>query len=209
MGDKKNNWLFPKNLWTSSFTFWWWVSLATVLLFDILWMLQTTFRPFSFFVFYPFLFLQAFLLTIPSMITRRGWLNLILLLLVDFFMIANLMYCRTYYNAIPLQSYGLVGNLSDFGPSVADSFRWYFLSLPVLTILAFCIYASIKPWFWGKKNPSWWMYLASIIILGLIGWAGDVWRGGTMKQISDISGRYYAAAVVPMYSLGGFWPMII
>lgn len=140
----------------------------------------------------------------PLDVYQTGWLNLILLLLVDLLFIANLMYCRTYYNAIPLQSYGLVGNLSDFGPSVSDSFKWYFLSLPALPIIAFIIYISIKPWFWGKKNPAWLPYLASIIMLGLIGWAGDVWRGGTMKQISELSGRYYAAAVVPMYSLGGF-----
>ena len=51
------------------------------------------------------------------------------------------MYFRTYYTAIPLNSYGLSGNLADFTGSVYDSFRWYdiffpYLPLPVSPLLA-------------------------------------------------------------------------
>lgn len=69
------------------------------------------------------------------------------MLLLDILLIVNLMYFRTYYTAIPLNSYGLSGNLADFTGSVYDSFRWYDIFFPLSTI------ASILYWHY-KRNTA-------------------------------------------------------
>lgn len=50
--------------------------------------------------------------------------------------LANLLYYRTYFTAIPLESYRLAGNLRDFLPAVRDSLRPPDLALPLATLLA-------------------------------------------------------------------------
>ena len=57
----------------------------------------------------------------------------------DLLLICNLMYCRTYFTAIPLDSYLLAGNLSDFKASVVDSMRWYDILLPLSTLAAIIV----------------------------------------------------------------------
>lgn len=64
--------------------------------------------------------------------------------LLDFLLIANLMYFRTYYTAIPLNSYGLSGNLADFTGSVIDSLRWYDSLFPLSTLIAAIIHLRTK-----------------------------------------------------------------
>lgn len=195
--------LFPERLWTGGFTYWWIVSLATMFMFDIFWMMQTTFRPMSYFAFYPVIFLCAFFLALPSLISRNGVLQALWLLFFDLLFIANLMYCRTYYNAIPLHSYGLAGNLSDFHASVADSFKWYFIFLPVLTLVAFSYYLFSKRI--SKKLPSPLLYFLYVCVLAIITWAGDAWRGGIMKRMEWMSNyAYLSSSITPIYSLGGF-----
>lgn len=195
--------LFPKDFWTGSFLYWWIVSLATVLMFDIFWMLQTTFRPFSYFAFWPVLFLSAFILALPSLFSRNGILQTLWLLFFNLLFVANLMYCRTYYNAIPLQSYGLVGNLADFKESVADSFKWYFIFQPLLTIGAF-VYYLFSP-YKSKKLPRLTAYPIYVFLLLFITWISDIGRGGTLKRMEFMANyAYLSSSITPIYSLGGY-----
>lgn len=196
--------IFPRKLWTSDFTYWWVISLCTVFLFDIFWMMQTTFRPMSMFAFYPVLFLSAFFLSFPSLFAKKGVVQTLWLLFFDALFIANLMYCRTYYNAIPLHSYALIGNLADFKSSVTDSFKWYFIFLPILTIGAFVILKiSFKK---TNRAPSLFIYALYIIFLGVITWAADAWRGGTLKRMDMMANyAYLSSSITPVYSLAGYW----
>ena len=202
---KKLQWrhIFPKKLWDYSFTYWWVISLITLFVFDLLWMAQTTFRPLSLFQFWVFLILGATVLASPSVFSRKGYSNALLLLVVDIVMTANLMYCRTYFNAIPARSYLLVGNLTDFTASVTDSFRWYYAILPVFTILAYLFYISNIP---GKKRPGGWRsYLASLFVLACIAWGIDASTGGTLAKISEMSeSPYEATCIVPVYGIPGY-----
>lgn len=196
--------LFPKTLWTTTFTYWWIISLATVLMFDVFWMLQTTFRPFSYFVFWPVWFLSAFVLSLPSLFLKKGIVQAAWLLFFDLLFIANLMYCRTYYNAIPLQSYLIVGNLADFSSSVVESFKWYFSFLLILTLSSFIIFNFIKKR--GEKKPNPLIYVANVIILAIIIWLGDASRGGTLKRM-EYCMEYSAnlsSSVPIIYSILGF-----
>ena len=81
----------------------------------------------------------------PWVIFRRLWVEAVFLFLLDFFLISNLMYCRTYLTAIPLDSYSYVSNLSDFTASVTDSFRLSDLILPFLTGAGLLVARSAKP----------------------------------------------------------------
>lgn len=110
--------------------------LLKFLIFNTLWCLETTFTPFS----HPEMWLSTItatgLLLIPLVFFRMWKTEIIIFFLLDILFIANLAYFNTYFNAIPLSSYALVGNLSDFGDSVAASFRLKYLLLPLTSLAA-------------------------------------------------------------------------
>lgn len=95
------------------------------LLFDVLWCIPNTFAPFSTLEFWVSKIMATLLLLAPYRYFRAWRTELFVMLLLDALLVANLMYSRTYYTAIPLSSYALSGNLADFTASVYDSFRWY------------------------------------------------------------------------------------
>ena len=80
----------------------------------------------------------------PYVVSRRFWIAVTVLFLADGVLVANLMYCRTYFTAIPLDSYLLAGNLSDFTASVVDSMRWLDILIPLTTVAA---------WIIGRRMP--------------------------------------------------------
>lgn len=195
--------LFPASLWTVRFSYWWVASLLTLLAFDLLWMSQTTFRPFCFLPFWPYLLLATTLLALPALFTKSRWVHAALLLIVDGVMVANLMYCRTYFNAIPAQSYLLAGNLSDFTDSVVDSFSWLYLLLPLLTATAVALYPSVAGR--GNARPRPLPYLVTVAILSLLAWAADAWRGGPIKHMDGLRiNCYKSTCITPVYTIGGF-----
>ena len=95
------------------------------LLFDFIWSIPTTFASFSTIEFYATKIIATLVLLVPYKFFRLWKTEIVIMLLLDILLIVNLMYFRTYYTAIPLNSYGLSGNLADFTGSVYDSFRWY------------------------------------------------------------------------------------
>lgn len=195
--------LFPASLWTARFTYWWTASLLTLLLFDLMWMGQTTFRPFCFLPFWPYLFLAATLLAFPSVFTRSRWVPGLLLFVIDLVMVANLMYCRTYLNAIPAGSYLLAGNLSDFTDSVADQFCWYYLLLPLLTVAAVSCCPRVVDSRSNRPRPL--PYFVTLVVLSLLAWVADAWRGGPMKHMDALSiNCYKSTCIAPVYTIGGF-----
>ena len=112
------------------------------LVFDVLWSIPTTFKPFSIFEFYPAKIVAILLLLFPVKVFRSRVAQTVVLFLLDGLLVANLMYFRTYYTAIPLASYGQAGNLADFMSSVVDSLRWVDLVFPLTTLL--CIPFALK-----------------------------------------------------------------
>ncbi len=110
------------------------------LLFDLIWAFATTFSGFQFPLGYLTKLMLATLLAAPLLgIRSRGWI-IGISLAVDAWLVANLMYSRTYYTVIPFSSYLLAGNLADFTGSVVESLRWSDILFPLTTIvLAFII----------------------------------------------------------------------
>lgn len=204
MFRKTLKFILPETLWNKRFTYWWLCSLATLLAADLLWMIQTTFRPFCFVPFYPYLLLNATILTLPAALSRRSWIQALVLFIYDFLMIANLMYCRTYFNAIPAESYLLVGNLSDFTDSVFSSFQWYYTILPLITALAWIFCRRII----GKNTskPKFTTYIITVIVLIFLAWASDAWRKQSLlKTIEHIRNECKTnMCILPVYQIGGY-----
>ncbi|MCD8193316.1 MAG: hypothetical protein LUD74_01975 [Tannerellaceae bacterium] len=117
--------------------------LGKFMLFNFLWCNQTTFTPFSSVELYVNSFLCVLVILMPFIIVRAAKVTLLLSFLLDLLFISNLMYFRTYYTAIPLESYGLLGNLQDFTDSVWDAMR--------LPDLGFLLFTAIPLFVWWKK----------------------------------------------------------
>ncbi len=103
------------------------------LLFNAIWCCYTTFTPFSHWETYVTAFTATLVLSVPYILTRRAAASIAVMVALDLWMVANLMYYRTYFSAIPLSSYLLAGNLADFIPSVIASFRWCDVLFPAST----------------------------------------------------------------------------
>ena len=106
-----------------------------LLYFDFLWALDSTFSGFQFPIGYVTKLAMAILLTLPLLLLRSRWYIGIVALLLDGWLVANLMYFRTYFTIIPASSYGLIGNLADFQDSVWESLRLADVVLPVSSLV--------------------------------------------------------------------------
>lgn len=104
------------------------------LYFDLLWALDTTFSGFQFPIGYVNKLIFTLILVLPVFLWRSKWYIGIINIVLDLWLIANLMYFRTYFTVIPAASYGLVGNLADFQDSVWESLRWGDIVFPLLTV---------------------------------------------------------------------------
>lgn len=105
------------------------------LVFDLIWALNTTFSGFQFWQGWLTKLIFSTLLALPVLAIRSKWYVGVICFAVDAWLVANLMYFRSYYTVIPISSYLLAGNLSDFQASVWESLRWADISFPLITIL--------------------------------------------------------------------------
>lgn len=194
--------MFSPNLWTpvtKIFTNIWFFKF---ILFDIIWCLQTTFTPFSSAALYFNTILVTLVLALPYVLLRRRWLQIVMMLVLDGLLISNLMYSRTYNSVIPLESYLLAGNLSDFMASVVDSMRWIDLLFPISTLIAgFWVrrYAPEARLAWRRVVH----YMAIIIAVGAICGLLLVPKGGFSKTIDDMQSANYYSCVTPEYTFFG------
>lgn len=123
-------------------------SLATVLAFDLLWCLCTSFKGLGFAQTYLYAAILALLMALPSLLWRRRWPMAAVLVVADLLAAANLMYCRTYLAPIPPASYFLGGNVAQFGDAILSSLRWYDLVFPLITVAALLLAGR------GRKDPD-------------------------------------------------------
>lgn len=194
--------LFSTNLWTPVTIIFTNVWFFKFILFDIIWCLQTTFTPFSSAALYCNTILVTLVLALPYVLLRRRWLQIVMMLVLDGLLISNLMYSRTYNSVIPLESYLLAGNLSDFMASVVDSMRWIDLLFPISTLIAgFWVrrYAPEARLAWRRVVH----YMAIIIAVGAICGLLLVPKGGFSKTIDDMQSANYYSCVTPEYTFFG------
>lgn len=194
--------LFSTNLWTPVTIIFTNVWFFKFILFDIIWCLQTTFTPFSSAALYCNTILVTLVLALPYVLLRRRWLQIVMMLVLDGLLISNLMYSRTYNSVIPLESYLLAGNLSDFMASVVDSMRWIDLLFPISTLVAGLWvrrYAAEARLAWRRVVH----YMTIIIAVGAICGLLLVPKGGFSKTIDDMQSANYYSCVTPEYTFFG------
>lgn len=175
--------------------------LMTFLWFVIDWCMSTTFRPMSIPLLYPVNITAALVLMLPWMLSRRKWVALTVMLLIDLLFESNLLYCRTYMTAIPPESYLLAGNMKDYTDSAWDNLRWSdigFVAILLITAIG-CVksknlstgnlfkrYASLTAVFAGISS----IYIACL--------------GGFYKAYDDLTQEWMTyTSGVPTYTVAG------
>lgn len=205
--------LFPHTLWNRETTTLWACAFGKLILFDIIWCLQTTFTSFSLPEVYVNSILVAMVLLLPLEITGKKWTEYVLLFIVDGLLISNLMYSRTYNSAIPLESYLLAGNLADFTASVVDSMRFIDILLPLSTLVSIIYLTKGKSRIIAKPSYSQFskgnyglrlkQYLCTTFVAFLLSAGLIASKGGFEKAFSQMDSANRFTCKVPMYTIFG------
>ena len=179
----------------------------TFVAFDVIWCMDTTFASFSFFETYATKIIATLALAGVYALTRCRWAQIVVMALLDVLLVANLMYFRTYYSAIPASSYLEAGNLADFKASVTDSLRWADIVLPLITIATAVMAFRYKT---TKRQPltavlKWWAAPLAGFALLLTG--VNLCKGGFHKSLRSVrQSAYLCSADAPIFSgFGCIW----
>lgn len=176
----------------------------TFVAFDVIWCMDTTFASFSFFETYATKIIATLALAGVYALTRCRWAQIVVMALLDVLMVANLMYFRTYYSAIPASSYLEAGNLADFKASVTDSLRWADIVLPLITIATAVMAFRYKT---TKRQPltavlKWWA--APLAGFALLLTDVNLCKGGFHKSLRSVrQSAYLCSADAPIFSVFG------
>lgn len=177
--------------------------------FNLLWCMLSTFTPFSKIETYLDTILVSLILLLPLICFRAVKTTLVIFVLLDGLFVANLMYFRTYFTAIPLDSYLLASNLSDFSSSVIDSCRVVDLFFPLSTIAAGILWwrnfrkLEDKQVRKERKRYSIARYVLLILLVALIP-AIRLWsQNGFKAAYERLQDAYLHTCNVPMYTIFG------
>lgn len=173
----------------------------TLMWFDVDWCLSTTFRPMSLPQLYLVNFTVSLVLLLPWMLSRNRIVGLALILIIAILSEANLIYCRTYFNAIPPQDYLLAGNMMDFTDSIWPNLRWsdlgFVIILALVTLCSFRLKYSSKR---EKLKP----YLVLTLISALISYVYILCLGGFFKAYDSLVQDFKTyTSGVPTYTIAG------
>ena len=166
--------------------------------------MDTTFASFSFFETYATKIIATLALAGVYALTRCRWAQIVVMALLDVLLVANLMYFRTYYSAIPASSYLEAGNLADFKASVTDSLRWTDIVLSLITIATAVMAFRYKT---TKRQPltavlKWWAAPLAGFALLLTG--VNLCKGGFHKSLRSVrQSAYLCSADAPIFSVFG------
>lgn len=176
----------------------------TFVAFDVIWCMDTTFTSFSFFETYATKIIATLALAGVYALTRCRWAQIVVMALLDVLLVANLMYFRTYYSAIPASSYLEAGNLADFKASVTDSLRWADIVLLLISIATAVMAFRYKT---TKRQPltavlKWWAAPLAGFALLLTG--VNLCKGGFHKSLRSVrQSAYLCSADAPIFSVFG------
>ena len=176
----------------------------TFVAFDVIWCMDTTFASFSFFETYATKIIATLALAGVYALTRCRWAQIVVMALLDVLLVANLMYFRTYYSAIPASSYLEAGNLADFKASVTDSLRWADIVLPLISRATAVMAFRYKT---TKRQPltavlKWWAAPLAGFALLLTG--VNLCKGGFHKSLRSVrQSAYLCSADAPIFSVFG------
>lgn len=122
----------------------------------------------------------AWILAIPTLFTRHRWVQLALGIFLSVFLLANILYCRTYFSTIPLSSYTLVSNLNGFWSSVTGSFCIYDMVYPAILLTAWFIDRRIT----HRATPYKLLYIICAV-LGIASLGYSIYKKGGLVRLID------------------------
>lgn len=177
-----------------------------LLLFDLIWAFDTTFSGFQFPIGWLTKLALATLLSLPLLICHHKWYMYTVSVIVDIWLIANLMYFRTYYTVIPFHSYGLAGNLADFQASVWESLRWVDLVFPLTT-------AAMATLMWDtdlrmalRRTPRRLrLWLTAFIVIPVLTVTVHTLIKGSYKEAYEDLMYDYSSCGAAVYTIPGTW----
>lgn len=192
----------PRGLarWVTPYYGMWWVAVFLAYLWFVFeWIMATGVRPFSMSKsVYIFILATPTLFSIGAILSRRWWVESLVLLSFIVFLLANLMYCRTYLRQIPLECYAMISNLRGFGGSVLASLRWGDTLFGVIWIIASLLGAALG----GKRSPRQsWIPFLTLMVLTMAWWGLVLWKKPLkprMEETLDYTTGY--SHITPIYS---------
>lgn len=169
----------------------------SLLAFDILWSMGTSYRPLGFFQTYLYAALIGMLMALPALLNCRRWATAVIMVAMDTLMVANLMYCRTYFVAIPPASYLLAGNVAEFTDSIFHSFRLTDIILYLIAVATILLMGK-RP----QEKPRWCPYLLYSGIGIFIACGLSLKYGTPIEHVKFLKREcYYRAAPPVVYTL--------
>ena len=183
-----------ERLWNHRFSWAWLGCLLSVVAFDLLWCWQTSFHGMAYVLTYVNALLLATLMALPSVLTGRNWVQMAVMAVVDIVFIANLMYCRTYFAAIPLGSYAGVWELLSAPAYIWDSFHWAYFIFPLILLLTFILMVPDH----DEELPARLPYLLTLGVLCLASGTMTAFNGGLVSHITSLRSRGRSTYVPPV-----------
>lgn len=130
--------------------------------------------PIDFFAFYltklsPAVFIASFVF-----ITKRKWWLVPICILLDLWLIADLIYYRANGFFLDMDTIAMAGNMAGFWSSVVTYINWSVYAIVATTILlcAYLVFVSKKK-IVGSKNSNWCGFaigMSIVLVLGLFNW---------------------------------------
>ena len=109
----------------------------------------------------------SILVASPLLFTRTSWWSIIWMLLIDFWIVANLIYFRANSLFLSLDAIRMAGNLQGFGSSILLYLDWHVWIFPTLTLL------HAVAWYLCRRSFTSWkigiVALAAAIVCSLLG----------------------------------------
>lgn len=184
--------------------------IAKFVWFNLHWCMLSTFTPFSKIEMFLFTIVVSLVLLLPLICSRAIKTTFGIFILLDCLFVSNLMYFRTYFTAIPLESYLLISNLSEFTASVWDSFKLDDLFFPLSTIAVALLWRFKVKWKLDKYDRSNFKpgyvfrhYISLVILVSLIP-AVRIWsQNGFKAAYEELQDAYLHTCNIPMYTIFG------
>ena len=172
--------------------------------FDVGWCAASTFRSFSMPETYLSATLAALLLVLPLVAWRMERTTWVVAVLTDALLVCNLMYFRTYYTAIPPDSYLLVGNLKDFTDSVWGSLKATDALFPISTLVAAVLRRRRRGQTSRLRHTTLMRRYTVATALSAAALLTLTWaKGGFRTAYESMQGSYTHTCVTPMYTVFG------
>lgn len=168
---------------------------VTLIVFDLLWCTIVGYRALGMPLTYVSAATLSLILALPSLLSRRWWWQALLLAIFDIWLIANLMYCRTYFEEIPPASYLLGGNVADFSDAIFFSLSWADILIPLASAITIWLAYRRK----STPNPAGIKTYMLSIATGILGiFLLSIPEGGIRQYIHNLKQECYLHSTPPV-----------